>query len=198
MLTHRLLRALARPAICVLDLRSTLSAREKVDRSSRTNGTASTYQDRLSIYRSCIVGAAITSEGRPVNSTSNSQPTSSPRFWYALAAGAFLFGCAYVGLRWSPSSYAFVLQQLQVDTDTGLVAGVPRTDRGDEFAWQTPLLQMALCGAGGGSTARPPISKTSARCTPCLFWTGRWCSNHSSGSSSSHHRRRLTRSTTSC
>ena len=82
-------------------------------------------------------------EGRPVNSTSNSQPTSSPRFWYALAAGAFLFGCAYVGLGWSPSSYAIVLRELG-ETDTGLIAGIPRAERGDEFAWQTPLLQMTL------------------------------------------------------
>jgi len=82
-------------------------------------------------------------EGRPMNSTSNSQPTSSPRFWYALAAGAFLFGCAYVGLRWSPSSYAIVLRELG-ETDTGLIAGIPRAERGDEFAWQTPLLQMTL------------------------------------------------------
>lgn len=78
-----------------------------------------------------------------MNSTSNSQPTSSPRFWYALAAGAFLFGCAYVGLGWSPSSYAIVLRELG-ETDTGLIAGIPRAERGDEFAWQTPLLQMTL------------------------------------------------------
>ena len=49
----------------------------------------------------------------------------------------------YVGQRWSPSSYAIVLQELGV-ADTGVVAGVPRVERGDEFAWQTPLLQMTL------------------------------------------------------
>lgn len=78
-----------------------------------------------------------------MNSTSNSQPTSSPRFWYALVAGAFLFGCIYVGLGWSPSSYAIVLRELG-ESNTGLIAGIPRVERGDEFAWQTPLLQMTV------------------------------------------------------
>ncbi|HEY7055892.1 MAG TPA: hypothetical protein VH458_05175, partial [Vicinamibacterales bacterium] len=65
------------------------------------------------------------------------------RFWRALAAAVVLSGCLYVGLRWSPSSYAIVLQQLGV-TETGVVVGMPRVERGDEFAWQTPLLQMTL------------------------------------------------------
>jgi hypothetical protein len=49
----------------------------------------------------------------------------------------------YVGQRWSPSSYGLLLQVLGV-ADTGIVSGVPRAERGDEFAWQTPLLQMTL------------------------------------------------------
>jgi hypothetical protein len=52
-------------------------------------------------------------------------------------------GCIYVGFCWSPSSYAIVLRELG-ETDTGLIAGKPRVERGDEFAWQTPLLQMTL------------------------------------------------------
>jgi hypothetical protein len=49
----------------------------------------------------------------------------------------------YVGLRWSPSSYGIVLKELGV-SDPGVVFGTPRVERGDEFAWQTPLLQMTL------------------------------------------------------
>jgi hypothetical protein len=64
-------------------------------------------------------------------------------FWRRLAAAVVVSGCVYVGLRWSPSSYAIILQQLGV-SDTGVIAGVPRGERGDEFAWQTPLLQMTL------------------------------------------------------
>jgi hypothetical protein len=66
-----------------------------------------------------------------------------PRFWWALSVAVIVSGCLYVGLRWSPSSYAIVLQELGV-ADTGVVAGLPRPDRGDEFGWQTPLLQMTL------------------------------------------------------
>ncbi|MQA30633.1 MAG: hypothetical protein GEU82_12490 [Luteitalea sp.] len=73
--------------------------------------------------------------------------TSAPRhphhFWWVLWAGIVLSGCLYVGQRWSPSSYAVVLNALGV-ADTGVVAGVPRVERGDEFAWQTPLLQMTI------------------------------------------------------
>jgi hypothetical protein len=65
------------------------------------------------------------------------------RFWWLLAAGVVLTGTVYVGLRWSPSSYAIILQALGV-TETGVIAGVPRAERGDEFAWQTPLLQMTI------------------------------------------------------
>ena len=64
-------------------------------------------------------------------------------FWWVLWIGVILSGCLYVGQRWSPSSYAIVLQQFGV-VDTGVVAGLPRVERGDEFAWQTPLLQMTV------------------------------------------------------
>jgi hypothetical protein len=67
----------------------------------------------------------------------------SRRFWWTLTAAVVLAGCVYVGLRWSPSSYGLVLQALGV-ADTGVVAGVPRWERGDELAWQTPLLQMTI------------------------------------------------------
>jgi hypothetical protein len=68
---------------------------------------------------------------------------STRRFRWALTAAVILCGFVYVGLRWSPSSYAIVLRELGV-ADTGLVAGLPRAERGDEFAWQTPLLQMTV------------------------------------------------------
>jgi hypothetical protein len=64
-------------------------------------------------------------------------------FWWVLWIGVILSGCLYVGQRWSPSSYAIVLQQFGV-VETGVVAGLPRVERGDEFAWQTPLLQMTV------------------------------------------------------
>ena len=69
-----------------------------------------------------------------MKSTSNGQPASSRHFWYALEAGAFLCGCVYVGFCWSPSSYAIVLRELG-ETNTGLIAGTPRAERSDEFAW---------------------------------------------------------------
>jgi hypothetical protein len=73
----------------------------------------------------------------------DNHPEHARRFWRLLAAAVVIAGCVYVGQRWSPSSYAIVLQALGV-VDTGTVAGVPRAERGDEFSWQTPLLQMTL------------------------------------------------------
>ncbi|HXW05575.1 MAG TPA: hypothetical protein VD833_10120 [Vicinamibacterales bacterium] len=64
-------------------------------------------------------------------------------FAWVLCAGVLLSGSLYVGLHWSPSSYAIVLRELGVE-DRGVIAGLPRTDRGDEFSWQTPLLQMTI------------------------------------------------------
>jgi hypothetical protein len=64
-------------------------------------------------------------------------------FWWVLWVGVVLSGALYVGQRWSPSSYAIVLQQLGA-AETGVVVGLPRVERGDEFAWQTPLLQMTV------------------------------------------------------
>jgi hypothetical protein len=64
-------------------------------------------------------------------------------FWRILWAGVILSGCVYVGQRWSPSSYAIVLEKFEV-ADRGVVAGLPRADRSDEWAWQTPLLQMTI------------------------------------------------------
>jgi hypothetical protein len=78
-----------------------------------------------------------------VSSQVDVETPSSSRFWIALFAAVVICGCVYVGFRWSPSSYAIVLHELGVN-DTGLLAGLPRADRGDEFAWQTPLLQMTL------------------------------------------------------
>jgi hypothetical protein len=71
------------------------------------------------------------------------RPEQARRFWRLLAVAVALAGCVYVGQRWSPSSYAIVLRSLGVE-DTGTVAGLPRVERGDEFSWQTPLLQMTL------------------------------------------------------
>ena len=72
-------------------------------------------------------------------------PQPSRRFWQGLAAAVIVFGCVYVGQRWSPSSYAIILESLGVPAaDRGVIAGVPRPDRGDEFSWQTPLLQMTI------------------------------------------------------
>lgn len=69
--------------------------------------------------------------------------TAERRFWSALCLATLLFGAVYVGQRWSPSSYAIVMLSLET-SDTGLVWGTPRPERGDEFAWQTPLLQMTV------------------------------------------------------
>jgi hypothetical protein len=79
----------------------------------------------------------------------------STRFWWCLCAAVLVCGSVYVGLRWSPSSYAIVLQQLGV-TETGVVAGLPRIERGDEFGWQTPLLQMTLRGGFQRFDRTPP------------------------------------------
>jgi hypothetical protein len=68
---------------------------------------------------------------------------SARRFWWCLCIAVVLSGCVYVGGRWSPSSYGIVLRELGV-RDTGVIAGIPRVERGDEFAWQTPLLQITL------------------------------------------------------
>ena len=77
------------------------------------------------------------------------------RFWAALTAGVLLCGAIYVGLHLSPSSYGIVLRELGAP-DLGLVAGVPRTERGDEFAWQTPLLQMTVRSGFGRYDLTPP------------------------------------------
>jgi hypothetical protein len=72
------------------------------------------------------------------------QPASpTPTFWFRFALVVLACGVLYVGLRLSPLSYAIVLEQLEVE-DTGLIAGTPRPERGDEFGWQTPLFQMAV------------------------------------------------------
>jgi hypothetical protein len=78
-----------------------------------------------------------------MNHRTKNEATSSRRFWALLFVSVVVCGCLYVGLHWSPSSYAVVLRELGV-ANTGLIAGIPRLDRGDEFAWQTPLLQMTL------------------------------------------------------
>jgi hypothetical protein len=65
------------------------------------------------------------------------------RFWIRLAVAVAVGGTVYVGLRLSPSSYGFVLGQLGA-ADVGVLAGQPRVERGDEFGWQTPLLQMTI------------------------------------------------------
>ena len=78
-----------------------------------------------------------------MNGVPGHSPQSSRRFWWLLAALVAIAGCVYVGQRWSPSSYAIVLEALGVQ-DRGIVAGMPRAERGDEFAWQTPLLQMTI------------------------------------------------------
>ena len=78
-----------------------------------------------------------------MNKQADVERPSSSRFWKALFAGVAVCGCVYVGFGWSPSSYAIVLGQLGV-SDAGVIAGLPRAERGDEFAWQTPLLQMSI------------------------------------------------------
>jgi hypothetical protein len=65
------------------------------------------------------------------------------RFDRWLAAAVLLGGALYVGGAWSPSSYAIVLESLGA-TETGLAIGEPRGIRGDEFGWQTPLIQSAV------------------------------------------------------
>jgi hypothetical protein len=90
-----------------------------------------------------------------VNELAEPHAPDSRRFWWLLAALVALSGCLYVGQRWSPSSYAIVLEALGVQ-DRGLVAGIPRAERGDEFAWQTPLLQMTLRSGFRRFDATPP------------------------------------------
>lgn len=60
-----------------------------------------------------------------------------------VALAAFLWGCLYVGQAWSPSSYGHVLRSSGA-ADTGLVWGVPRAIRSDEWSVTTPLTQAAV------------------------------------------------------
>lgn len=52
-------------------------------------------------------------------------------------------GAIYVGQYWSPSSYGVVLTQMGVP-DSGLVYGIPRPIRSDEWAVVTPLTQATV------------------------------------------------------
>ena len=61
----------------------------------------------------------------------------------AVALAALLWGCLYVGQAWSPSSYGHVLKTSGA-ADTGLVWGVPRAIRSDEWSVTTPLTQAAV------------------------------------------------------
>jgi hypothetical protein len=61
----------------------------------------------------------------------------------AVALAALLWACVYVGQAWSPSSYGHVLKSSGA-TDTGLVWGVPRAIRSDEWSVTTPLTQAAV------------------------------------------------------
>lgn len=80
----------------------------------------------------------------------------SRRFDAALWAAAILLGFVYAGLRLSPSSYAIVLEALG-EPDTGLVLGTPRPERGDEYGWHTPLLQMSVRSRFARYDVTPPF-----------------------------------------
>lgn len=54
-----------------------------------------------------------------------------------------LLGGAYTALEWTPSSYAILLERLAIE-DTGLVWGVPRAVRKDEWMRWTPSFQSAV------------------------------------------------------
>jgi len=54
-----------------------------------------------------------------------------------------LVGVLYVALAWTPSSYGVALTALGLP-DEGLVAGVPRPIRSDEWMVWTPYVQIAL------------------------------------------------------
>jgi hypothetical protein len=77
------------------------------------------------------------------------------RFRAILLGAVALAGSVYVGFHLSPSSYGIVLRELGAP-GLGLVAGVPRAERGDEFAWQTPLLQMTVRSGFGRYDLTPP------------------------------------------
>ena len=65
------------------------------------------------------------------------------RFQVILTTVLCLLGAVYVGNAWSPSSYAFFIESLQVE-DNGLVAGSPRAIRVDEYLTYTPLMQASV------------------------------------------------------
>jgi hypothetical protein len=53
-------------------------------------------------------------------------------------------GALYFGLALSPSSYAYALRNYFGVTDTGTYLGVPRLERWDEWAVQTPFVQAVV------------------------------------------------------
>jgi hypothetical protein len=65
-----------------------------------------------------------------------------------------------------------VLEQLGV-TETGVIAGVPRPERGDEFSWQTPLLQMTVRSGFRRFDPTPPYFEDLRTLygMPILDWT---------------------------
>lgn len=60
----------------------------------------------------------------------------------AFAIGVVALMSGYVALAWSPSSYGAAFDDFGVER-AGLVAGVPRPIRGDEFRRWTPFMQIA-------------------------------------------------------
>lgn len=78
------------------------------------------------------------------------------RFDILLWCATIVIGLVYVGNRWCPSSYSIVLNALG-EKDTGLVAGTPRAERGDEFGWHTPLFQMVVRSGFGRYDLSPPF-----------------------------------------
>jgi hypothetical protein len=118
-------------------------------------------------------------------------------FWRVLWLGVLLFGALYVGLRCSPSSYAIVLRSLG-ESDDGVMAFMPRPERGDEFAWQTPLLQMTIRSGFQRFDKTAPYFEDLRSLYGMPISTGRSFSSRSSGCSSSPRRTSRTPSTTFC
>jgi hypothetical protein len=93
------------------------------------------------------------------------------RFDRWLAAAVLAGGALYVGGAWSASSYALVLQSLGA-ADTGLRVGVPRSERGDEFGWHTPLIQSAVRNGFRRYDRLPPYTEDlrTVVATPLADW----------------------------
>jgi hypothetical protein len=92
----------------------------------------------------------------PATRVADRPPGSRRRFDVLLWAVVLGVGVVYVANRWTPSSYAIVMKALG-ESETGLVLGTPRVERGDEYGWHTPLVQMAVRSRFARYDSTPPF-----------------------------------------